>query len=79
MNQDVSGNGKLFWKVVSRANGGKVENFNIIKDGNRRLTMEEAEVQRIWKEYNEDLYNIDTQEQVAVHLCGIDGIRSRAD
>ena len=22
-----------------------------------------------------DLYNIDTQEQVAVHMCGFDGIR----
>ena len=29
---------------------------------------------RIWKEYFEDLYNIDTQEQVAVYMCGFDGI-----
>ena len=33
MNQDVNGNRKLFWKEVSKANGGKVENFNRIKDG----------------------------------------------
>ena len=33
------------------------------------------EVQRIWKEYYEDLYNIDTQEQVAVHMFGFDGVR----
>ena len=32
-------------------------------------------MQWIWKEYFEDLYNIDTQEQVAVHMCGFDGIR----
>ena len=25
--------------------------------------------------YYEDLYNIDTQEQVAVYLCGFDGVR----
>ena len=27
-------------------------------------------MRRIWKEYFEDLYNIDTQEQVAVHMYG---------
>ena len=32
-------------------------------------------MRRIWKEYFEDLYNIDTEEQVAVHSCGFDGIR----
>ena len=76
MNQDVNGNRKLFWKEVSKANGGKVENSNRIKDGNGRLVLEEAEVQMIWKEYYEDLYNIDTYEQVAVHMCGFDGVRS---
>ena len=29
----------------------------------------------IWKEYFEDLYNIDSQGQVAVHMCGFDGIQ----
>ena len=28
----------------------------------------------IWKEYFEDLCNIDTQEQVAVHVFDFDGI-----
>ena len=31
-------------------------------------------MQKIWKEYFEDMYNIDTQEEVAVHMCGFDGI-----
>ena len=44
MNQDVNGNRKLFWKEVNKVNGGKVENFNRIKDGNGRLVLEEAEV-----------------------------------
>ena len=71
MNQDVNGNRKLFWKEVSKANGGNVENNNKI---NGRLVLEEAEVQKIWKEYYENLYNINIQEQVAVHLCGFDGV-----
>ena len=28
MNQDVNGNRKLFWKKVSKANGGKVKNLH---------------------------------------------------
>ena len=32
-------------------------------------------MRRIRKEYFEDLYNIDTQEQVAVHMFGFGGIR----
>ena len=34
----------------------------------------EDEVRKVWKVYFEDLYNIDTQEQVAMHMCGFDGI-----
>ena len=48
MNKDVNGNRKLFWKEVSKANGGK-----------GRLVM----------------YNIDPQEQVAVHMYDFDGVR----
>ena len=75
MNEDVSGNRKLFWKKVSKAIGGKVENSNRIKDGNGKLVLEEVEVRKSWKEYYEDLYNRDTQEQVAIHMCGFDGVR----
>ena len=35
----------------------------------------ENEVRKIWKGYFEILYNIDTQEQVAVHMCGFGGTR----
>ena len=56
MNQDVNGNRKLFWKGVNKANGGKVENYNRIKDRNGRLVLEEAEVRRISKVYYVDLY-----------------------
>ena len=37
-------NRKLFWKEVSKVNGGKVKNSNKIKNGNGRLVLEEAEV-----------------------------------
>ena len=75
MNQDVNGNRKWLWKEESKVNGGKVENSNRIKNGNGWLTLEEGEVQRIWKDYYENPYNIDIQEQVAVHLCGFGGVR----
>ena len=32
-------------------------------------------MRRIWKQYFKDLYNVDTQEQVAVHMCSFDGVR----
>ena len=44
-------------------------------DGNGRLAQGEEEMRRIWKEYFEDLYNIETQKQVGVHMCGFGGIR----
>ena len=68
LNEDVNGNRKLFWKLVSNAKGGKVESCSKIKDGNGGLAQGEDEVRKVWKEYFEDLYNIDTQEQVAVQL-----------
>ena len=66
---------KLFWKEVSNVKGGKVESCSRIKDGNRRLAQGKDEARKVWKEYFEDLYNIDTQKQVGVHVCGFDGIR----
>ena len=55
-------------------NGRKVENSNRMKDGNRRFALEEVEVQSIWKDYIQNLYYTDTQEQVVVHMCGFDGV-----
>ena len=34
----------------------------------REVDTGEIEVRRIWKDYFEDLYNIDTHEQVAVQM-----------
>ena len=55
-------------------NGRKVENSNRMKDGNRRFALEEVEVQSIWKDYIQNLYYTDTQEQVVVHMCGFDRV-----
>ena len=78
MNEDVNENRKMFWKEMSNAKGGKVESCIRIKDGNGRLAQWEDVVRKFWNGYFEDLYNIDSQEQVAVHMCGFDGIRRRA-
>ena len=45
---------------LSKANGGKKESWRRIKDRNVRLALGEVEVGRIWKEFFENLYNIDT-------------------
>ena len=61
MDEDVNGNRKLLWNKMRY-----VKSCSRIKDGNERLEQKEDEVGRIWKEYVEDLYNIDTQKQVAL-------------
>ena len=71
MNEDVNENRKLFSKGVSNTKGGKVESCSRIKVGNGMLALGENGVRKIWKEYFEVLYNIDTQEEVAaVDLMG---------
>ena len=70
MNQDVNENKKLFWNEVSKVNGENVASVCRIKYINGKFTLEVVEVRRIRKEYFEDLYNTDTQEQVAVLMCG---------
>ena len=37
--------------------------------------METMKCERSGRSTFEDLYNIDTQEQVAVHICGFEGIQ----
>ena len=46
---------------MSIAKEGKEESSSRIKDGNVRLALEEDEVQRIWKDYFEDLYKTDSK------------------
>ena len=54
-----------------------MESCSRVKDGKGRLAQVEDKGRKIWREYFEDLYNIDTQEEVAVHMCGFDWIRRR--
>ena len=77
MNEDVIGNRKLFQKEVSNTKVGKVEervaaDYRMGMGGWHR---ERMKCERLCKEYFEDRYNIDTEEQVAVHMCSFDGIR----
>ena len=75
MNEFRIGNRKYFWKEVSNAKGGKAKSCSRTKDGNGRLAQGRDELREIWKEYFEDLYNVNTQEQVVVHKCAFNGIR----
>ena len=50
-----------------------MESWSRINYRHVRLAMGEVEVQKILKEFFEDLYNIDTQEQDSVHIYGFDG------
>ena len=58
---------------MSKVNGGRVESCRRIKGGNGRLAVGEDEVLRTWKGYFEA--HIGTQEQVAVHMYGFDGVQ----
>ena len=69
MNEVVNGNKKLFWKEESKK---KVDSRSRIKYGNIRFAQVKDEER---KKYFEDLYNIDTQEQTAVSMCGFEGIQ----
>ena len=51
----------MFRMEVSKVNGEKVGSCGRIKDGNGRLVLGEEEARKIWKDYFEDQYNIDTQ------------------
>ena len=52
MNEDLNRNRKLLWKEKSCGR---------IKDRNGRLAQGEDKATKFWKEYFEDLYNMDTQ------------------
>ena len=54
---------------------GKVESSSRIKDGNVRLELGDDEMQRTWKGYFEDLYNMNTQKQVNIFMIGFGGLQ----
>ena len=51
-------------------NGGKVKSWSRIKERDWRLALGEDKVQKNWKDHFED-----RQEQVAIHVCGFDGVQ----
>ena len=52
-----------------------MESCSRTKDGEGWLALGEDELQRIWKEYFDDLYNIETQELVAVYMGDFSGVQ----
>ena len=51
MNQDVGGNRKLFWKGMSKVNGGQLKICSIIRYLIGKLSVGEDDVRKIWKEH----------------------------
>ena len=64
----MGGNIKLFWKEKDKVNDGKGESCSKIKDGNGRLEVGKDKVRGTLKNYSEDLYYINTDEQIVVHV-----------
>ena len=52
-----------------------MESWSRIKDGNGRLALGKDEVLKIWKDYFKALYNMDTIEHGAVHICCFDDVQ----
>ena len=75
INQDVNGYKRLFPNEVVKANGGKVESCSRIKDISDRLSMEEGGSAKDLKDYYEDLYNIDNQEEVGFRMYSFYGVQ----
>ena len=73
INHEINGNKKLFREDVSKADGGKVERYN--KGWKSEVALVEDEAQRIYKDYFWDHFRVDTQEQVAFHMCRFDSVQ----
>ena len=66
------GNRKVFLEEVAKVNEGNVENFGRVKEGIRKRKKSKDWT---WKDYFQALYNMSTQEQVVIHMCGSGGVR----
>ena len=55
--------------------GGNVESCSRTNKGNGRYSLGVDEIRRTCREHFENMYNIDTQEQLVVHLCDFGGVR----
>ena len=76
MNEGIGGNWELFRREVIKVNRKVLDSCNGIKDGNGKLALGENKVRRIRKDNFEDLYKIETQKHVEVHMCSYDGVQN---
>ena len=74
MNEDAIGNRKLFWKEVKKARNSERNSCVSVKDGSGRALSGEEEVKKRWKEYFEQLYNVDIGARAKVNLFGFEGV-----
>ena len=59
MNEDIDRDRKLFWKKMNKVNGRKDESSSR-KRMKMGLELGEDELRRIWKDYLQNLYYMDT-------------------
>src|SRR5678815_3272518 len=48
-----------------------------IRDRLRIMNRDEMDVRGVWKKHFENLYNINSNEEVIVNVCGFDGTRRK--
>ena len=76
MNQSAYGATNLFSKKIS-GKGERVEGKTCRKvtNGPGSLTVGKDCDQMTWKEYFEDIYDVETDEQAIVYICGSESAR----
>src|SRR5678815_963144 len=75
MNGDLQGNRKLFWKEARKVKNENKGNLLRIMNRDAAFVTDEMNVRGVWKEHFENLYNIDSNEEEIVNVCGFDGAR----
>ena len=72
---DLSGSRKLFWKDVRKVKCRKIENCIKIKNRIKRPVVGENDIQENWKNYFENHYTVDTEEQFIDNIFSSVGAR----
>jgi len=71
MTNDMNGNIKLFWKEVKKARGCVANGSEKVKDASGRMLLRDNDVKERWKEYFEELLNVEMQDQIVVNEYGL--------
>ena len=75
MNGDLHGNRNLFWKEARKVKNVNKGNLLRIMKRDGAFVTDEMDVRRVWKKHFENVYNIGSNEEVIVNVCGFDGAK----